>query len=111
MAKVHSLMHQFNGRCTYCMTVVHVGTVTEPWHATIDHVIPKARKGPDTVANRVLCCMRCNSVKGDMTGDEFRYFMRTKMLPSSYVLYLTAALQRRLRGKVVIQQASNDAAV
>ncbi|MGY6528430.1 MAG: HNH endonuclease [Cyanobacterium sp.] len=37
---------------------------------TLDHVIPRSRKGPDTWENLVTACVRCNIRKGNRTPKE-----------------------------------------
>lgn len=44
--------------------------------ATKDHVIPKSRDGTNDPSNLVPCCDLCNRMKGNMTGDEFREYVR-----------------------------------
>ncbi len=102
MAKIHSLIHQFSGRCNYCGASVCVTTLSEPFHATVDHDIPKARGGDNSPANLLLCCLRCNQAKGDMTGDEFRSFMETGKLPEPYAVYLAQRIQKLLAGRAPI---------
>lgn len=47
-------------RCAYCQRAA----------TTVDHVIPKARGGPNTFANTVAACLRCNNKKGSRTLAE-----------------------------------------
>ena len=35
------------------------------WCVQVDHIIPQALGGDESEANMVLCCSRCNSIKGD----------------------------------------------
>jgi len=49
-------------RCQYC------GTAKPP--LTIDHVIPRNRKGRDTWENLVTACIKCNNKKGNRTPEE-----------------------------------------
>jgi len=51
------------GSCFYCG--YHDGPLT------VDHLIPRARGGTNASENRVPCCPRCNTLKGDRTDDEF----------------------------------------
>lgn len=37
----------------------------------VDHVVPKARGGRDTLTNTVLACGPCNLAKGSLTASEF----------------------------------------
>jgi len=39
---------------------------------TRDHVIPVSAKGGDRRANKVVCCRKCNSLKEDLTLQEFK---------------------------------------
>jgi 5-methylcytosine-specific restriction endonuclease McrA len=43
--------------------------------ATIDHVVPLASGGKDTRDNYVLCCQRCNRMKGTMTEAEWKQIL------------------------------------
>ncbi|WP_448585046.1 HNH endonuclease [Thermaurantiacus sp.] len=56
-------------RCAYCGCRFEEGT---PRRATIDHVVALARGGPDTKANCVAACHRCNELKRDMDAELFR---------------------------------------
>jgi hypothetical protein len=38
---------------------------------TRDHVIPRSRGGRE----KVICCWKCNSLKGDMMPDEWAAYM------------------------------------
>lgn len=51
-----------NHTCQYCGKV---GV-----NLTIDHVVPKSKRGTDSWENVVVSCMRCNNRKGDRTPDE-----------------------------------------
>lgn len=48
-------------RCQYC------GERFNGKDLTLDHVIPKAQKGPDTWENLVACCTPCNRRKANRT--------------------------------------------
>lgn len=52
------------GRCAYC------GVLVSKHNKTIDHVIPSSRGGKTTFKNCVLCCKKCNDLKGDKTPEE-----------------------------------------
>lgn len=47
-------------RCAYCHRRA----------TTIDHVVPRARGGPDSWENLVAACESCNTAKGSRTLDE-----------------------------------------
>lgn len=38
--------------------------------ASIDHVIPVSKGGVNARSNLVLCCMKCNLVKGNICMEE-----------------------------------------
>ena len=48
--------------CQYC------GTKKSP--LTIDHILPKSRKGADTWENLTTACVKCNNKKGNRTPNE-----------------------------------------
>jgi hypothetical protein len=41
-------------------------------HFTLDHVIPKSKGGSNWQCNLVACCKRCNTLKSDLSVEEFR---------------------------------------
>lgn len=51
-----------NGRCQYCGQPAP--------DLTLDHVVPRSRKGPTSWDNVVACCRTCNSRKRDRTPEE-----------------------------------------
>jgi 5-methylcytosine-specific restriction endonuclease McrA len=69
------LYREQDGLCYYCKRPVRLafkGMPHEnPDHATIDHKVPRNLGGTDDVANIVVACWSCNSVKGDMTAEQF----------------------------------------
>lgn len=52
----------YGDECFYC-GIENAGTV--------DHVVPTARGGSNTLGNKVLACADCNNIKGDMLPEEF----------------------------------------
>ncbi len=50
--------------CQYC------GRQPGEGELTIDHVVPKSRKGPSSFENCVLACVECNKRKANRTPDE-----------------------------------------
>ena len=48
--------------CVYCGATERL---------TWDHLIPRARGGPDTISNQVPACSSCNSSKGDRDAVEW----------------------------------------
>lgn len=47
-------------------TCIYCGSYAD----TIDHIIPKSRRGPETWENLGAACFSCNNVKGDRTPQE-----------------------------------------
>lgn len=39
---------------------------------TVDHVIPLAQNGPDTLDNKVIACRQCNGEKADRTPGQWK---------------------------------------
>lgn len=54
--------HRVVGPCFYC---------GDDLATTVDHMLPVIRGGTDEPRNLVSCCLSCNSLKHDMTTDEF----------------------------------------
>jgi hypothetical protein len=52
--------------CAYCGDILH------PKQLTIDHVMPRSRKGKNTWMNTVSACKPCNVAKGNKTPEEAR---------------------------------------
>ncbi|WP_339742610.1 HNH endonuclease [uncultured Rubinisphaera sp.] len=52
-------------RCVYC------GCKCTQKNGTMDHVQPVSKGGPDSPFNLVMCCHRCNQVKGARTVEEW----------------------------------------
>jgi len=48
--------------CTYCGSPA----------SHVDHVLPRAKGGTDTIDNLVPACARCNNAKGTKTLEEWR---------------------------------------
>ena len=53
-----------NQQCQYC------GRSYPPVKLSIDHIIPRSRKGGSTWDNMVACCSRCNTKKGGRLPQE-----------------------------------------
>ena len=58
------------GRCPYC------GDALTVHNFSLDHDRPRSRGGRHSLPNLVCCCRRCNEVKGQLTGQEFRALIR-----------------------------------
>jgi hypothetical protein len=53
--------------CQYCGKYLHLNDMT------LDHKTPPARGGQNTLENLVLSCWWCNSDKGILDNNEYRY--------------------------------------
>ena len=58
------------GRCYFCKGTTDMSR-EGPFHATVDHLIPRAAKGRDHHTNWRLACFTCNNLKGDRSEAEF----------------------------------------
>lgn len=73
----------FNGRCYYCGLHVQLGKEPLPrdWlflkgktrMMVEDHAHPKTRGGVDGIENRLPACWGCNTAKGWLTVEEYRF--------------------------------------
>lgn len=57
-----------NNKCYYC------GREIEPQRITLDHVYPRSLGGPTIPPNLVPACRKCNSIKENMTPEQFRAY-------------------------------------
>lgn len=62
---IKQLVRKHGGKCVGCNEQVTIDDETKNTHATIDHVIPLSKGGPDTLANMALMCHLCNWRKGN----------------------------------------------
>jgi 5-methylcytosine-specific restriction endonuclease McrA len=88
-------------RCVYCAVEL------APESATLDHVYPRARGGPDVAGNVVAACLRCNRMKADLLPSEF--FLRHPWAGLNFVRYARAvhrALKRGARRAVSLAYAA-----
>lgn len=75
-----NILRRDNFRCMYC------NKANLP--LTIDHVIPKSRRGESTWENLVCACVSCNNKKGNRTPEEANMRLRTKPIRPNYVSFL-----------------------
>lgn len=67
-------------QCQYC------GTTRGPM--TIDHIVPKRKKGVDSWENMVCACVRCNNKKGDRTPEQAGMKLLKKPKPPSHIAFI-----------------------
>jgi hypothetical protein len=70
-------------RCRYC------GRQFTRDQLTLDHVKPKARRGPSTRDNLVACCTACNKEKRDMSARDFMAIREQAMSDEYYTRLVT----------------------
>lgn len=56
--------------CYYCNAQLS-NNKTLPTYRTIDHFIPRSKGGGNDNDNKIICCRRCNKMKGDFMPLEF----------------------------------------
>jgi len=54
-------------RCRYCNCAL------SKFYATLDHVIPRSKGGPDLFTNLAACCPDCNYAKDDKSAVQFLF--------------------------------------
>lgn len=65
--------------CQYCGTHKDL---------TLDHVVPRSKKGKSTWSNLVTACKRCNARKGNYSPEAAGLRLRTKPVRPSYMDFL-----------------------
>ena len=75
-----NILRRDNHQCQYCGN--GHGSLT------IDHIMPKSRKGDETWENLVCACVDCNNRKGDRTPDEARMPLMKKPIRPNHVMFL-----------------------
>jgi len=89
-------------RCFYCGRKMRIRGDKEDFSDafSIDHYIPISEGGKSSQDNIVICCTRCNLVKGTLRGDTFREILSQFDDPSLREKYLEemyrASLPRKL---------------
>lgn len=63
-SEAHKVLARDGHRCRYCERELSGDEIT------FDHVMPRSRGGGDKPENLVVCCVSCNSRKGDKTPEE-----------------------------------------
>ncbi len=66
--------------CCYC------GSIKGPM--TVDHIIPKNRKGADSWENLVCACDKCNNKKGDRTPKAAGMKLLRKPIRPNHITYI-----------------------
>jgi 5-methylcytosine-specific restriction endonuclease McrA len=74
--------------CQYCLRTFGASELT------LDHVLPRSRRGETTWENLVACCNPCNNRKGNRTPEEAN--MRLARPPRPFSLHTSRHLMRLL---------------
>jgi len=74
--------------CIYC------GEELKPANFSVDHEVPTSRDGSWTAKNIRFICVRCNQIKGALTGKEFS---ELNTLLHTWPSAAIASVLRRLR--------------
>jgi 5-methylcytosine-specific restriction endonuclease McrA len=80
---VEKVMQKWTGKCHYTGLDIEIGST-----ASLDHCIPVSRAavfGPSLVyspENLVWCHKAVNTLKGEMTEDEFRWWLKNQFIPT-----------------------------
>lgn len=76
MRRYRTLFNAQDGICAYCPTrltyLVAPDGTNYPNTITRDHYVPLCKRGSRRNKNIVGACHRCNTLKGQMTGDTFK---------------------------------------
>lgn len=59
--RLQRLLDEQGGQCFYCTKQFKSVYANE---LTVDHIVPKKVGGKDGLYNTVVCCKRCNQIKG-----------------------------------------------
>lgn len=92
------------GKCHYCqvqMTQKPVGK----YFCTSDHIIPKARGGPDSVTNFVGACHTCNNMRGTIPYEYFKKYIEMHGNKQT----IKSVLRKLTREQYLSHQAMYDA--
>ena len=65
--------------CQYCGTSKDL---------TLDHVVPRSKRGRTTWKNLVTACKHCNAKKGDYLLEESGLLLKSRPYKPSYILFL-----------------------
>ena len=83
------------GSCFYCMRRM------TPTVKSLDHVIPRVRRGRNSYRNLVSCCLECNTRKGARHAHDFlRWLYRQRHLTPTELSGRLRALDALAAGKL-----------
>lgn len=59
-ASMTAVLRRDKNTCGYC----------GDFATTVDHILPRSRRGPTSWANLIAACVTCNQLKADLTPEE-----------------------------------------
>ena len=71
-------------QCYFCKKPLEIDQIT------LDHYLPKSRKGTMDVFNLVVCCKKCNKLKGNRIPDNY--------LDTILELFMKAVHDNKIKG-------------
>ncbi len=74
-----NILRRDGHRCQYCGLTSNL---------TVDHVVPKSKKGEDTWENLTTACVKCNNKKGDRTPEESKMHLKTIPKRPSHITFI-----------------------
>lgn len=74
-------------RCYYCDSKLTWDDLSLKTNKTVDHFIPLSKGGRNTNDNAVICCSRCNRMKGNFMPDEFIEKLNRLIKNRAYQVY------------------------
>ena len=89
-------------KCSYCDTVLSINPL-HPYKSTvisIDHKIPLANNGTNKKENIIICCYRCNIVKGTMKYKIFLKLLKILKKENALDEVLDGMFQSRFANKL-----------
>lgn len=76
----YAIYHRDGFACVYCRSTQASGA-----QLTLDHVVPRGRRGSNAAANLVTCCMACNALRADRSLKAWATFLRALGVPARVV--------------------------
>ena len=78
--QIDNRLKEFEGQCAYCSIQLTHENTNAPTYYNIEHIIPIAKKGENTLSNVVPSCQRCN--KSKYNKDVHVWMSEKKLTPS-----------------------------
>lgn len=108
--RVCALVEAQGGRCAYCgvrFTMDDIDVDEEAVWATFDHVVPRSRKGSNSIRNGLAACSPCNVRKGNHLPTKRERAMLARITPLALPIY---ARLKKERGSIPTRHEAKLAA-